>query len=67
MIDTKKSEEAARKIADLKRVILGYESNIARFEQEKNNKIRSLDQQIKSERDKITQLNRQVDDLKRQL
>jgi thiamine kinase-like enzyme len=67
MIDTKKSEEAARKIADIKRTIASHESNAAKFEREKSDKIRSLDQQIKRERDEITQLTKQVDELKRKL
>jgi flagellar biosynthesis chaperone FliJ len=67
MIDTKKSEEAAKKIAEIKHKIANHESNIVRIEHEKSDKIRSLDQQIKRERDEITQLTKQVDELKRKL
>ncbi len=67
MADVKKSAEAVRKIQDIQRTIASHESNISRIEREKSERIRYCDQQISSEKDRIKQYARQIDDLKRQI
>ncbi len=67
MNDPKKTAELSKKIRDTARSIQSHETNISRLEREKNEKARYYDQQINRERDEIKRLNRQVDDLKRQL
>jgi hypothetical protein len=65
--DPKKTQEISRKIQEIARLVQSHETNIGRIEKEKNDKTRYFDQQIAHERDKIKQLNRQIEDLKRQL
>jgi predicted RNase H-like nuclease (RuvC/YqgF family) len=67
MVDAKKSAEALRRIQDIQRTIAGHESTISRLERDKNEKIKYLDQQVRNEQDRIRQLTRQIDDLKRQI
>ena len=67
MPDTKKSDEALKKIQDIKQRMKSHESRIVQLEREKSDRVRNFDQQIKSEQDQIRQFNRQIDDLKRQI
>lgn len=67
MADAKRSEEALRKIQDIKRTINGHESNISRIEREKSDRVRYFDQQIKREQDEIKRHTKQIDELKRQI
>jgi hypothetical protein len=67
MADARKSEEAMRRIQDLKRRISAHESNIARFEREKVEKLKFIDQQIKREQDQIKQLSRDIEESKRHI
>jgi hypothetical protein len=67
MSDPKKTEEISRKIQEISRSVQSHESNVNRIEREKNDKTRYYDQQITRERDEIKRLNRQIEDLKRQL
>ena len=67
MIDSKKSAEIAKRIQDISRSVKTHETNIERYELEKNDKLRYYDQQIKREQDEIKKLGKQVDDLKRLL
>ena len=67
MIDSKKSAEIAKRIQDISRSVKTHETNIERYEREKNDKLRYYDQQIKREQDEIKKLGKQVDDLKRLL
>jgi chromosome segregation ATPase len=65
--DPKKTQEISRKIQEIARSVQSHETNIGRIEREKNDKTRYFDQQIARERDEIKRLNRQIEDLKRQL
>lgn len=67
MNDPKKTEEIARKIQGISHSIQPHESNIAKLEREKSEKALYYDQQITHERDEIKRLNKQIEDLKRQL
>jgi len=67
MADTRKSDEALRKIQDIKQTMKSHESRITQLEREKSDRVRYFDQQIKSEQDLIKQYTRQIDDLKRQI
>lgn len=67
MPDANKSAEIARKIQDIARLVKSHESNIDRYEREKNDRVRQYDQQIKREKDEVMRLDKQIDDLKRQL
>lgn len=67
MVDAKKSAEALRRIQDIQRTIASHESNISRIEREKSERVRYYDQQINSEKDRIKQYARQIEDLKRQI
>jgi len=44
-----------------------HESRVTQLEREKSDRVRSYDQQIKSEQYLINQFNRQINDLKRQI
>jgi chromosome segregation ATPase len=65
--DPKKIQEISRKIQEISRSVQSHQSNIDRIEREKNDKTRYYDQQITRERDEIKRLDRQIEDLKRQL
>lgn len=67
MADARKSDEALKKIQDIKRRVDGHEANIARFERDKADRIRDFDQRIKQEKDQIKQYLRHIDELKRQI
>jgi chromosome segregation ATPase len=67
MIDPKKAEEIARKIADLRQQIERHRSAISRFEREKAVRARDYDRQIEREENAITRLERQISDLERQM
>jgi len=67
MADTRKSDEALRKIQELRQNMKSHESRVAQLEREKSDRVRSYDQQIKNEQDLINQFNRQINDLKRQI
>jgi flagellar biosynthesis chaperone FliJ len=67
MADTKKSDEALRKIQEIRQNMKSHESRVAQLEREKSERVRSYDQQIKNEQDLINQFNRQINDLKRQI
>ena len=67
MSDPRKTEEVSRKIQEISRSIQSRESNLDRIEREKNDRIRYYDQQLGRERDEIRRLERQVEELKRQL
>jgi flagellar biosynthesis chaperone FliJ len=67
MADTKKSDEALRKIQEIRQNMKSHESRVAQLEREKSDRVRSIDQQIKNEQDLINQFNRQINDLKRQI
>lgn len=67
MADTRKSDEALRKIQDIKQTMKSHESRVTQLEREKSDRVRYFDQQIKSEQDLIKQYTRQIDDLKRQI
>lgn len=67
MSDPKKTQEISRKLQEIARSVQSHETNIGRIEREKNDKTRYFDQQIARERDEIKRLNRQIEDLKRQL
>jgi hypothetical protein len=67
MADTKKSDEALRKIQEIRQNMKSHESRIVQLEREKSDRVRTYDQQIKNEQDQIKQFNRQIDDLKRQI
>jgi outer membrane murein-binding lipoprotein Lpp len=67
MMDPKKAAEISRKIQDISRQIQSHNSNIDRITREREQKARYYDDQIKRERDAAQRLERQVDDLKRQL
>ena len=63
----RKIQEISRKIQEISRSVQSHESNLNRIEREKNDKTRYFDQQIARERDESKRLNRQIEDLKRQL
>jgi len=67
MPDARKSAEAVKKIQDLQRTILNHQSNVARFERDKGERVRYFDQQIKREQDEIKRHNQQIAELKRQI
>ena len=67
MADTKKSDEALRKIQEIRQNMKSHESRVAQLEREKSDRVRSIDQQIMNEQDLINQFNRQINDLKRQI
>jgi peptidoglycan hydrolase CwlO-like protein len=67
MSDPKKTQEVSRKIQDISRSIQSHESNVNRIEREKSDKTRYYDQQIAREQGEIKRLNKQIDELKRQL
>jgi len=67
MVDAKKAAEIANKIQDISRAVKTHETNIERYEREKNDKIRHYDQQIKREQDDLKRFSKQIDELKRQL
>ena len=67
MNDPKRSAEAVKKIQELQKTISTHQANIANLNKQKNEKIKYLDQQIKSEEDRIKQNNNQIDILKRQI
>jgi hypothetical protein len=67
MADTKKSDEALRKIQEINRKVDGNQSNIVRIEREKSDRVRDFDQRIRREQDQIKQYSKQIDDLKRQI
>jgi hypothetical protein len=67
MVDPRKSAEAARKIQDTQHTILNHQANISKIERDKSDRNRYFDQQIKHEQDKIKQLSKQIEDLKRQI
>jgi flagellar biosynthesis chaperone FliJ len=67
MADTKKSDEALRKIQEIRQNMKSHESRVTQLEREKSERLRSYDQQIKNEQDQINQFNRQINDLKRQI
>jgi flagellar biosynthesis chaperone FliJ len=67
MADPKKSAEAVRRIQDIQRTIASHESKISSIEREKSERVRNYDQQISSEKDRIKQCTRQIDELKRQI
>jgi len=67
MTDARKSEEAVKKIQEIQKTKANYQSNIARIEHEKGDRIRYFDQQIRNEQDRIKQCDRQIEDLKRQI
>jgi hypothetical protein len=67
MADTRKSDEALRRIQDIKRRVDGHQANITRIEREKADRIRDFDQRIRNEQEQIKQYTRQIDDLKRQI
>ena len=59
--------DIANKIEDIARSITTHETNITRFEREKNDKIRDYDQLISRERNEIKRLQQLIADLKRQM
>jgi uncharacterized protein Veg len=67
MADTRKSDEALKKIQDIKQRMKSHESRVVQLEREKGDRVRQYDQQIKFEQDQIKQFTRQIDDLKRQI
>jgi hypothetical protein len=67
MIDPKKSADISRKIQDISRAMQTHKSNIDRIGRERDQKARYYEDQIKRERDTLQRLERQHDDLKRQL
>jgi len=67
MADTRKSEEALKKIQELMNKIKAHESRKSQIEYEKGIKIKYFDQQIKSEQDQIKQHSNEIETLKRQI
>ena len=67
MADTRQSDEALRKIQEIRQNMKSHESRVTQLEREKSDRVRSYDQQIKSEQYLINQFNRQINDLKRQI
>jgi chromosome segregation ATPase len=67
MADAKRSDEALKKIQDIKLRIKGHESKISQIEAEKRDRVKSLDQRIKQEQDQIRQYSSQIEILKRQI
>lgn len=67
MADTRKSDEALRRIQEIKQRMKSHELRVTQLEHEKSDRVRSFDQQIKSEQDQLKQFTRQIDDLKRQI
>lgn len=67
MSNPKNTQEISRKIQEIARSVQSHETNVGRIEREKNDKTRYFDQQIARERDEIKRLNRQIEDLKRQI
>lgn len=67
MNDPRKTEELSRRIQDITRQVQTHEANVSRLEREKTDKERYYDQQITREREEMKRLDREVDDLKRQL
>ena len=67
LIDAKKSADAVRKIQEIQRTIASHQSNIARIERDKGDRIKYFDQQIKHEQDEIKRIGKQIEDLKRQI
>jgi hypothetical protein len=65
--DVKKSDEALRKIQEIKRKVYSHRSNISRIEREKSDRLSDFDQRIRREQDQIKQYSKQIDDLKRQI
>jgi hypothetical protein len=65
MADATKSDEALRKIQEIKRRMDDHQANITRIEREKADRIRDFDQRIKREQEQIKQYSKQIDDLKR--
>lgn len=67
MADTRKSDEALRKIQEIKQRMKSHETRVSQLEHERSDKIKYFDQQIKSEQDQLRQFTKQIDDLKRQI
>lgn len=67
MSDPKKTEEISRKINDLSRTMQSHKDNIDRLTRDKNDRVRDFDQRINRERDEMSRIQRQIEDLKRQL
>lgn len=67
MADAQRSAEAVRRIQEIQRRITTHQSNVSRIEREKAEKAKYLDQQIRSEQDRIKQCTQQIEQLKRQI